>query len=277
MIYNLRFVYKLPENDHNEYLEFFIKMKDLLLENFITKQKDLKHRLEAISEYSNNPLVMNLEIEQRLFFYEAKRVFNLNYVATNPSPSIFLDTNFKTKYVSRVVTREHQKSNTEDLVSLINENHLYVEKVTEIDNIDDQIKFELLTIIENNFVINKCENCGKLFIPITSSNNKNQKARTDQKYCDSIYLDTGKTCKEIGAMNKRKEKVKNNPILKEFNKEYKRMYGLHYNHSKQFTEKKFKDWSKKAKKLTSKFIDEQVEEFKLELKKLSQKYWNTDN
>ena len=25
-------------------------------------------------------------------------------------------------------------------------------------------------------------------------------------------------------MNKRKEKVKNNPILKEFNKEYKRMY-----------------------------------------------------
>ena len=35
------FVYKLPENEHNEYLEFFIKMKNLLLENFITKQKDL--------------------------------------------------------------------------------------------------------------------------------------------------------------------------------------------------------------------------------------------
>ena len=273
MIYNLRFVYKLPENEHNEYLEFFIKMKNLLLENFITKQKDLKQRLEAISEYSNNPLVMKLGIDQRLFFYEAKRVFNLNYVATNPSPSIFLDTNFKTKYVSRVVTREHQKSNIENLVSLINQNHLYVEKVTEIDNIDDQIKFELLTIIENNFVINKCENCGKLFIPITSSNNKNQKARTDQKYCDSIYLDTGKTCKEIGAMNKRKEKVKNNPILKEFNKEYKRMYGLHYNHSKQFTEKKFKDWSKKAKKLITKFTDKQVEEFKIELRNLSQKYW----
>ena len=273
MIYNLRFVYKLPENEHNEYLEFFIKMKNLLLENFITKQKDLKQRLEAISEYSNNPLVMKLGIDQRLFFYEAKRVFNLNYVATNPSPSIFLDTNFKTKYVSRVVTREHQKSNIENLVSLINQNHLYVEKVTEIDNIDDQIKFELLTIIENNFVINKCENCKKLFIPITSSNNKNQKARTDQKYCDSIYLDTGKTCKEIGAMNKRKEKVKNNPILKEFNKEYKRMYGLHYNHSKQFTEKKFKDWSKKAKKLITKFTDKQVEEFKIELRNLSQKYW----
>ncbi len=278
MIYNLRFVYKLPENEHNEYLDFFIKIKKLLLENFITKQKDLKQRLEAISEYSNNPLVMNLGIDQRLFFYEAKRVFNLNYVETNPSPSIFLDTNFKTKYVSRVVTREHQKSNTEDLVSLINENHLYVEKVIEIDNIDDQIKFELLTIIENNFVINKCENCGKLFIPVTSSKNKEQKGRTDQKYCDNIYLNTGKTCKQIGALNKRKEKVENSPILSEYKREYRRMHGaLHYNHQKQFTEKKFKDWSKKAKKLTSKFIDEQVEEFKLELKKLSQKYWNPNN
>lgn len=273
MLYNLHSGYKLSKNEHTEYLEFFIKIKNLLLENFITKQKDLKQRLEVISEYSNNPLVMNLGIDQRLFFYEAKRVFNLNYVATNPSPSIFLDTNFKTKYVSRVVTREHQKSNTEDLVSLINENHLYVEKVTEIDNIDDQIKFELLTIIEENFVINKCENCGKLFIPITSSNNKNQKARTDQKYCDNLYLDTGKTCKQIGALNKRKEKVENSPILQLYQKEYKRMYGLHYNHSKQFTEKKFKDWSKKAKKLTTKFTDELIEEFKVELKNLNKKYW----
>ncbi len=82
----------------------------------------------------------------------------------------------------------------------------YVEKVTEIDNIDDQIKFELLTIIENNFVINECENCEKLFISITSSNNRNQKARTVQKYCDNLYLDTGKTCKQIGALNKRKQK-----------------------------------------------------------------------
>lgn len=121
MLYNLHSVYEFSEDEHTEYLEFFIKIKNLLLENFMTKQKDLKQRLESISEYSNNPLVMNLGIEQRLFFYEAKRVFNLNYVATNPSPSIFLDTNFKTKYVSRAVTSEHQKSNTEDLVSLINE------------------------------------------------------------------------------------------------------------------------------------------------------------
>ena len=161
----------------------------------------------------------------------------------------------------------------EDLISIIKKKHLNVEKVYELDNIDDQIKFELLKIIEKNYVINKCENCGKLFIPVTSSKNKEQKGRTDQKYCDNIYLDTGKTCKEIGALNKRKEKVENSPILSEYKREYSRMHGLHYNHQKQFTEKKFKDWSKKAKKLTTKFTDEQAEEFKIELKNLSQKYW----
>ena len=120
----------------------------------------------------------------------------------------------------------------------------------------------------------KIKKRGKLFIPVTSSKNKEQKGRTDQKYCDNIYLDTGKTCKEIGAINKRKEKIENSPILSEYKREYSRMHGLHYNHQKQFTEKKFKDWSKKAKKLTTKFTDEQVEKFKVELKNLSQKYWS---
>ena len=113
----------------------------------------------------------------------------------------------------------------------------------------------------------------RLFIPVTSSNNKNQKGRNDQKYCNSLFENTGKTCKEIGALNKQKEKVQNSPILIEYNREYKRMHGLHYNHQKKFTEKKFKEWSKKARKLRDKFSDNQLEDFKIELKNLSDLYW----
>ena len=40
------------------------------------------------------------------------------------------------------------------------------------------------------------------------------------------------------------------------------MHGLHYNHQKKFTENKFKEWSKKARKLRKNFTDEQLEEFK---------------
>ena len=118
-----------------------------------------------ISKYSNNSIVRNLSTEERLYLYEAKRVFDIHYLNTNPAHAIFLDTKFKTKY-----------------------------------------------------------NCGKLFIPVTSSKNPNQKGRNDQKYCNNLYLDTGKTCKEIGALNKQKEKVQNSSILKEYNREYKNLY-----------------------------------------------------
>ena len=55
------------------------------------------------------------------------------------------------------------------------------------------------------------------------------------------------------------------------------MHGLHYNHTKEFTEKKFKEWSKKAHKLKDNYNDNQLENFKIELQKLSNMYWNFTN
>lgn len=42
---------------------------------------------------------------------------------------------------------------------------------------------------------------------------------------------------------------------------------------KEFKESKFKEWSIKARKLRDTYTDEQIEEFKVELKKLSNLYW----
>ena len=47
------------------------------------------------------------------------------------------------------------------------------------------------------------------------------------------------------------------------------MHGLHYNHTKKFKEKQFKEWSEKRDTYTN----EQIEDFKIELKKLSNLYW----
>ena len=80
-------------------------------------------------------------------------------------------------------------------------------------------------------------------------------------------------CKEIGALLKRKAKVAKSPLLIVYNREYKRMHGLHYNHQKKFTEKKFKEWSKKSRELRDNFTDSELDEFKVELKKLSDLYW----
>lgn len=53
------------------------------------------------------------------------------------------------------------------------------------------------------------------------------------------------------------------------------MYGLHYNHQKEFKEKKFKEWSLKARELKKNYNDSQVENFKMELKRLSDFYFET--
>ena len=265
---------KISTKKHKEYIKFFETIRDLLIENLIDKKTDLKERLELISKYSNNSLVRNLSIPEKLFLYETRRVFDIHYLNTKPAHALFLDSKFKTKYICDTeLSREERKLDVDNIVNIIKEKHIVAEEVYELQNAEEQIRFELFKVIQNDFTINKCENCGRLFIPVTSSNNPNQKARNDQKYCDNLYLDTGKTCKEIGALNKQKEKVQNSPILIEYNREYKRMHGLHYNHQKKFTEKKFKEWSKKARKLRDNFTDNRLEDFKIELKKLSDLYW----
>ena len=259
---------------HNEYMKFFETMRDLLIENLMEKKTDLKERLELISKYSNNSLVRNLSVPEKLFLYETKKVFDIHYFNTKPAHALFLDSKFKIKYICDTeLPREERKLDLEKIVEIIKEKHIAAEEVYELQNTEEQIRFELFKVIQNNFTINKCENCGRLFIPVNSSKHPNQKGRNDQKYCNNLYLDTGKTCREIGALNKRKEKVENSSILQEYNREYKRMHGLHYNHTKEFKEKQFKEWSKKARKLRDSYNDEQLEDFKIELKKLSNMYW----
>ena len=265
---------KISNKKHAEYMKFFETMKDLLIENLMEKKTDLKERLELISKYSNNSLVRSLSVPEKLFLYETKRVFDIHYFNTKPAHALFLDTKFKIKYICDTeLSREERKLDVEEIVEIIKEKHIAAEEVYELQNTEEQIRFELFKVIQNNFTINKCENCGRLFIPVTSSKNPNQKGRNDQKYCNNLYLDTGKTCREIGALNKRKEKVESSSILQEYNREYKRMHRVHYSHTKEFKEKKFKEWSKKARELRDTYTDEQIEEFKVELKRLSDLYW----
>lgn len=265
---------KVSTKEGSEYRKFFQTVEELLIRNFREKKQDLKERLELISEYSNNTLVRSLSVPEKLYLYETKKLFDGHYVNTKPAHAIFLDTKFKTKYIcDTFLPKEERNLNINQVAKIIKERHISVKEVYEINNTEDQIRFEIFKVIQNDFAINKCQNCGRLFIPITGSNNPNQKGRNDQKYCNNLYLDTGKTCKEIGALNQRKEKVKESAILTEYQREYKRMYGLHYNHPKKFTENQFKQWSKKANKLKESYTNEQIEEFRIELKKLSDNFF----
>ncbi len=81
---------KISAKKHNEYMKFFETIRDLLIENFIEKKADLKERLELISKYSNNSLVRNLSVPEKLFLYETKRVFDIHYLNTKPAHALLI-------------------------------------------------------------------------------------------------------------------------------------------------------------------------------------------
>lgn len=105
-------------------------------------------------------------------------------------------TKSKIKYICDTeLSKEEKRLYVEKLVNLIKQNNIVTKEVYKLENTEEQIRFELFKVIQNNFTINKCENFGRLFIPTTTSNNPNQKGRNNQKYCNNLYLYTGKLVK----------------------------------------------------------------------------------
>ena len=99
------------------------------------------------------------------------------------------------------------------------------------------MRFELMKMITNEVVITKCANCGRYFI---------LDGRGDIAYCSRPLSDQpGKTCKDIGALNKYMDKVNTDPIRKEYHRAYKR------NHSRvrvgTMTQAEFLKWSDEAR------------------------------
>ncbi len=81
--------------------------------------------------------------------------------------------------------------NDNDIIVTLQENTPYFYFTYECSNISDYMTASFLQLIENNYLILKCKNCNKYFIPYK---------RTDTYYCDRISpQDTAKTCKQYGA------------------------------------------------------------------------------
>lgn len=79
----------------------------------------------------------------------------------------------------------------------------------------DFLVFEFEAILFKGLDIKRCANCGKLFIP---------SGKYDTDCCDRIPEGEKYSCKKIMAQKRRKQKVNSDPITKEYEKAYKRMY-----------------------------------------------------
>ena len=109
---------------------------------------------------------------------------------------------------------------------------------------EEALQCEFLKMLELGIKIRKCAVCGKYFI-ITGHNGK---------CCDNLYKDTGLTCQQVFSDRNYKNKRKQNPILKEYDKAYKRMYAR-YSNKKNLTSKEYDKWKEQAKQERDKVLE----------------------
>lgn len=140
------------------------------------------------------------------------------------------------------------KNNSPDIISDIDTFAKYINKqkiaLTQslyINHLHQLCYIEFFQMVEKNIFIRKCKNCNKYFIPYS---------RPDTLYCDRLISEDGKTCKDVGAMNVYREKVKEDPIMEMYNRVYKK-YNARVRYKK-ITQADFYDWSEKAREMRDK-------------------------
>lgn len=94
---------------------------------------------------------------------------------------------------------------------------------------------ELHNMLNLNIKMKKCKHCGQYFV---------LKGDYNTDYCDRILPGEKFTCKKLAAIKSRKEKIKSNPILKEYEKAYKRNYAKRTN--KKINNEEFRLWVEEA-------------------------------
>lgn len=181
---------KIASASNGIILKELIDIDDILNQNNIQLiKRDLKLILNTYNTFKDliefcyfNDNIKNMTLLQKYLYYLYK--FNIGKI-TLPKKTIDAF-DLKVKKPNAELLK-----NDNDIIVALQENTPYFYFTYECLNISDYMITTFLQIIENNYLILKCKNCNKYFIPYK---------RTDTYYCDRISpQDNTKTCKQYGA------------------------------------------------------------------------------
>lgn len=184
------------------------------------------------------PYMENLLHSNKVFFpipYELKDSLRMElYKAFTEEHSIdeWLNGNFK----------EILNLLTDDMIQKIHSSNLEVLDLAYCDTPFDILAFELREFFIKDIKVKCCANCGKFFIPTGKYN-------TD--CCDRIPDGQKYSCKKIMVQKRRRERLNTNPIIREYDRAYKRNYARVSNHKMEQSE--FQLWVDEASKKRDNF------------------------
>ena len=116
----------------------------------------------------------------------------------------------------------------------------------------DMTDFLLREIIKREVSFKICKSCGKYFPAIAHGNTE---------FCNRLFQDTGKTCRDIGSLAKWREKVAASPAILLYNKHYKTRFSRI--RAGKITREIFQEWAALARDYRDKVMNDEktLEEF----------------
>jgi hypothetical protein len=194
-------------------------------------QSFMKQQLEFCVDGANDEKYQQLSPIERLYIYEQWRK------SKGEQPLYFETDTFSSRLVIGEEISTDGEFSIEGLADKLKKQKPQIAEMTVLPNGWALMRFELMKMVSLGVPIRKCANCCRYFI---------LDGRSDITYCSRpLANQPGKTCQDVGALNKYMDKVHADPIRKEFHKAYKR------NHSRvrvgTMTQIEFLEWSDEAR------------------------------
>lgn len=227
-------VYEHPYLEYSETCQhgFYTDLESLCDNDFNLEsmQETYKELLEFCFDIEYNELLNKLTAFERFYLYRYKYGYSYFYFQALNYEQIMLP--FMKPDIHEVIKNSDIDDTLIDYIKAIGP---YKLPGLTCGTPKDMIVNEFQHMLTLNIKMKKCKNCGLYFV---------LKGDYNTDYCDRVLPEEKFTCKKIAAINARKEKINNNPILKEYEKAYKRNYAKRSN--KRISNEDFRLWIEEA-------------------------------
>lgn len=200
--------------------ELYIKNMPALIES---EQKQLLAEVNLL--WGNEAPWPEAEADQRLYIIANSQTYETCYIKSNLSyRSVLAPVHNYEAFQDGILCQELIK----DMAGVF--------QMYQFNALDELMSFELMqaVLLESN--VKRCENCGAWFVP---------EGRSDSIYCARIAPGETKPCHTIGALRKRAELVKDEPIYQLYTAAVKRMSKRKCRDGG-LTAKQYRDWARNA-------------------------------
>ncbi len=241
----------IPDEGLMEATERLLIKIERMIDEFISFKEDLLEMIDLALD--SNGKYSDFSTHKRYFLMQKS-----NYEPFKRNKALFEKINIERKMLEDIFLSDFDYYDIEDLLEEIKELDVSSYTFYRSNDLKALVMLEFDYMCCKNYYICKCDNCGKFFQPYS------QRAI----YCDRLFDDTGKMCKEIASALKYREQVDNDEAKKYYqrlNNTYQmrcRRSPAHYSNKERYK------WQAMAKELLKEVNNGNInfEEFKEKIK-----------